>query len=170
MAQIISPRTEDEPTVSDFDFRQWLHRASDWAADYHETLRDRPVRARTVPGAVAAEIAAAPPESGEAMESDLCRFRTHHSRRHDPLAASALLCLFPVQRRARRHRRRTAGRRHGGPVHAVADLAGGDRARSQDGRLAAPGRRSAGCLQGRAAGHRLLCHPVRHPHHARACS
>ena len=38
--------------MSDFDFRHWSHRAADWAADYHETLRTRPVRAQTEPGAI----------------------------------------------------------------------------------------------------------------------
>ncbi len=28
------------------DFRDWSHKAADWGADYRDTLRDRPVRAR----------------------------------------------------------------------------------------------------------------------------
>ncbi|MEM7221899.1 MAG: pyridoxal-dependent decarboxylase [Pseudomonadota bacterium] len=56
------------------DFRHWSHRAADWAADYHETLRDRPVRGQSAPGEVAAEIAAAPPEAAEPMEAVFADF------------------------------------------------------------------------------------------------
>ena len=54
--------------MDNFDFRHWLHKAADWAADYHETLRDRPVRAQTEPGEIAAQIADVPPETPESME------------------------------------------------------------------------------------------------------
>ena len=49
--------------------RHWSKRAADWAADYHATLRDRPVRAPLVPGAVARQLPAGPPEAAEAMEA-----------------------------------------------------------------------------------------------------
>jgi aromatic-L-amino-acid decarboxylase len=55
--------------MDDKDFRQWSHRAADWGADYRETLRERPVRAQTRPGEVAACIGASPPEQAEAMEA-----------------------------------------------------------------------------------------------------
>jgi aromatic-L-amino-acid/L-tryptophan decarboxylase len=48
--------------------RLWSKRAADWAADYHAGLRERPVRAPLVPGAVAAKIGPAAPEYPEAME------------------------------------------------------------------------------------------------------
>lgn len=51
------------------EFRQWSHKAADWGADYRETLRDKPVRARTRPGEIAARIADAAPETGEPMEA-----------------------------------------------------------------------------------------------------
>lgn len=60
--------------MSDFDFRHWSHRATDWAADYHETLRARPVRAQTEPGAIAAQIPNAPPEAAESMETIFADF------------------------------------------------------------------------------------------------
>jgi aromatic-L-amino-acid decarboxylase len=60
--------------MTDFDFRHWSHRAADWAADYRETLRDRPVRAQTQAGAIAAQIADAPPEEGESMEEIFADF------------------------------------------------------------------------------------------------
>ena len=49
--------------------RLWSKRAADWAADYHGTLRDRPVRAPLVPGAVARQLPGAAPEQAEAMEA-----------------------------------------------------------------------------------------------------
>jgi len=48
--------------------RLWSKRAADWAADYHGTLRDRPVRAPLVPGAVARQLPGMAPEQAEAME------------------------------------------------------------------------------------------------------
>ena len=37
------------------EFRGWSHKAADWGADYRSTLRERPVRARTAPGEIAAQ-------------------------------------------------------------------------------------------------------------------
>ena len=54
------------------EFSDWGAKISQWAADYHTNLRDRPVRAQSAPGEVAALIAPAPPEGpqdmGEIME------------------------------------------------------------------------------------------------------
>ena len=50
------------------DLRHWSKRAADWAADYHAGLRDRPVRAPLVPGAVSARLPATAPDQPEAME------------------------------------------------------------------------------------------------------
>ncbi len=55
-------------------FRQWSHKAADWGADYRESLRDRPVRAQTAPGEIAAAIASAPPEMAEPMEAIFADF------------------------------------------------------------------------------------------------
>ena len=49
------------------DLRDWSKRAADWAHDYHATLRDRPVRAPMVPGAIAAQIASHAPEGAHDM-------------------------------------------------------------------------------------------------------
>ncbi|MCV0397265.1 MAG: aspartate aminotransferase family protein [Rhizobiaceae bacterium] len=51
------------------EFARWGARISQWGADYHQTLRDRPVRSTTQPGAIAAALPATPPEAGEGMEA-----------------------------------------------------------------------------------------------------
>ena len=56
------------------EFRDWSHKAADWGADYRATLRDRPVRASTAPGDIAALIAPSPPESAEPMEAIFADF------------------------------------------------------------------------------------------------
>ncbi|WP_029040545.1 pyridoxal phosphate-dependent decarboxylase family protein [Cucumibacter marinus] len=55
-------------------FRHWSRRAADWGADYRETLRDKPVRAQTAPGAIAAKIPETPPEAAEPMEAIFADF------------------------------------------------------------------------------------------------
>ncbi|MEZ5728458.1 MAG: pyridoxal-dependent decarboxylase [Burkholderiaceae bacterium] len=55
-------------------FRHWSHRAADWAADYHAGIADRPVRAQTEPGAIAAQIATTPPEAPEPFEQIFADF------------------------------------------------------------------------------------------------
>ncbi|MDQ2632172.1 MAG: pyridoxal-dependent decarboxylase, partial [Pseudomonadota bacterium] len=47
---------------------KWSRRAADWGVDYRDTLRERPVRATTQPGDIAALIASSPPENPEPME------------------------------------------------------------------------------------------------------
>lgn len=56
------------------EFRHWSRKAADWGADYRETLRNRPVRARSRPGDIARQIADSAPESGEAMETIFADF------------------------------------------------------------------------------------------------
>ena len=50
------------------DLRTWSKRAADWAHEYHATLRDRPVRAQTAPGATAARLPERAPEEPEPIE------------------------------------------------------------------------------------------------------
>ncbi len=52
-------------------FKRWSHKAVDWSAHYLETVGDRPVRAQTQPGDIAAQLPTAPPETGEDMEQIL---------------------------------------------------------------------------------------------------
>ena len=56
------------------EFARWGGRISDWAARYHRSLRDRPVRARTRPGETLAQLPATPPERGVAMEAIMADF------------------------------------------------------------------------------------------------
>ena len=51
------------------DLRDWSKRAADWAHSYHTTLRERPVRAPLIRGAISAQLAPSPPESAEPMET-----------------------------------------------------------------------------------------------------
>lgn len=55
-------------------FAKHAHKIADWSADYHNTLRDRPVRSQTEPGKLAAQLPLSPPESGETMEDILSDF------------------------------------------------------------------------------------------------
>ncbi len=56
------------------EFGDWGKAISTWAAEYHRTIRDRPVRAQTEPGEIAAQIPAAPPEHGTAMDTIFADF------------------------------------------------------------------------------------------------
>lgn len=50
----------------------WSKKIADWGAQYHKTLRERPVRAQTKPGDIAAQLPKAPPTKPEAM-ADILR-------------------------------------------------------------------------------------------------
>lgn len=56
------------------EFRKWSHRASDWAADYHDGIDKRPVRPRLQPGAIGRMIETSPPEEAHAMEDIFADF------------------------------------------------------------------------------------------------
>jgi len=49
-------------------FRQHLHRIADWIADYREKISERPIAPKDKPGAVLAQLEAAPPESGASLD------------------------------------------------------------------------------------------------------
>lgn len=51
------------------DYLEWAERAARWGAEYLDTLDQRPVRAQTKPGEIAALLPASPPESPAAMET-----------------------------------------------------------------------------------------------------
>ena len=50
------------------EFSDWGIKISQWAADYHKNLRDRPVRAQTATGDVAALLEHSAPETPQSME------------------------------------------------------------------------------------------------------
>jgi aromatic-L-amino-acid decarboxylase len=50
------------------EFSEWGRRVADWAQDYHLTVGDRPVRARTQPGDILRALPGAPPETPQDME------------------------------------------------------------------------------------------------------
>jgi len=56
------------------EYLRWARRAAAWGAGYLETLRERPVRAQTRPGEIAAMLPAEPPESAEDMETIFADF------------------------------------------------------------------------------------------------
>ena len=56
------------------DYYQWAERAAQWGAGYLATLEERPVRAQTRPGEIAAMLPAAPPEAPDDMETIFADF------------------------------------------------------------------------------------------------
>lgn len=56
------------------DYAHWAKQIADWGADYHKTLRDRPVRAQTQVGEIAAQLPTAPPVQGEDMTAIMADF------------------------------------------------------------------------------------------------
>lgn len=55
-------------------FPAWAARVGDWAARYHGTLRDRPVRSQVAPGDVARGLGTAAPEAGEPLDDIFADF------------------------------------------------------------------------------------------------
>lgn len=56
------------------DYAHWGRHIADWGAEYHKTLRDRPVRAQTAPGEIAAQLPTAPPNAPEDMAAVMADF------------------------------------------------------------------------------------------------
>ena len=56
------------------DYYQWAKRAARWGADYLATLDDRPVRAQTSPGDIAAMLPESPPEEPAEMDAIFADF------------------------------------------------------------------------------------------------
>ncbi len=54
--------------------RDWSKRAADWAHGYHAGLRDRPVRAPLLPGAIAGQLPRTAPEAPEPMAAIFADF------------------------------------------------------------------------------------------------
>jgi aromatic-L-amino-acid decarboxylase len=58
----------------ELDFDRWSIKAAEWGVAYRASLHERPVRAQTKPGDIAAQLPAMPPEQGEAMEAIFADF------------------------------------------------------------------------------------------------
>lgn len=56
------------------DYAKWGRHIANWGAQYHKTLSDRPVRAQTKLGEIAAQIPPSAPEAGEDMSAILKDF------------------------------------------------------------------------------------------------
>ncbi|WP_127114691.1 pyridoxal phosphate-dependent decarboxylase family protein [Shimia sediminis] len=56
------------------DFAKWGAKFADWAKSYHETIRDRPVRAQVAPGEVFNALPVTPPDTGTDMEEIFADF------------------------------------------------------------------------------------------------
>jgi aromatic-L-amino-acid decarboxylase len=56
------------------DFATHAKDVADWGADYHKTIRDRPVRAQTAPGDVSSQLPDSPPEDGTDMANIMADF------------------------------------------------------------------------------------------------
>ncbi|MFZ9197891.1 MAG: pyridoxal phosphate-dependent decarboxylase family protein [Paracoccaceae bacterium] len=56
------------------ELNQWSKRAADWATEYHASLRDHPVRAPLVPGAISGQLPQSPPEMAEPIEAIFADF------------------------------------------------------------------------------------------------
>ncbi len=56
------------------DLNRLSKRAADWALEYHENLRDRPVRSQVQPGEMAAKLGTSPPEIGTNADEILEEF------------------------------------------------------------------------------------------------
>jgi aromatic-L-amino-acid decarboxylase len=69
-----SNTSQPAPTLGDIPadvFREHLHRIADWIADYRENIADRPIAPNAKPGAVLAQLAAAPPETSTSLDEIL---------------------------------------------------------------------------------------------------
>lgn len=56
------------------DWRKWAVRAAEWGIDYRASLRERPVRPRVEPGAIARQLPKRPPEAAEPMDQVFADF------------------------------------------------------------------------------------------------
>ena len=128
------------------DYFRWAERAARWGAEYLATLEERSVRAQTAPGEIAAMLPAAPPEEPVDMETIFADFErivpegmTHWQHRR-------FFAYFPANAAPASMIAENLTSGHGGPVHALADLACGYRDRDPHGRL--DGARPSGCRRG----------------------
>ena len=53
------------------DYAKWTDRATKWITSYFSTIADQPVRAKTAPGEISAQMPGSPPEQPVNMETIL---------------------------------------------------------------------------------------------------
>jgi aromatic-L-amino-acid decarboxylase len=58
------------------EFLDWSEKAARWGVDYRQDIRNRPVRAQTMPGDIARQIGAQAPEAGESMDKIFSDFES----------------------------------------------------------------------------------------------
>ena len=66
-----SKTPESVPVLGDIPpdtFRKHLHEMADWIADYREKIEERPIAPNAKPGALLAQLEAAPPETGASLD------------------------------------------------------------------------------------------------------
>ena len=56
------------------EFAHWGEHISRWAADYHQSMPERPVRAQTEPGQISSQLEVSPPETGQPMDTIMADF------------------------------------------------------------------------------------------------
>ena len=56
------------------EYEKWVKHLGEWGAEYHKTLRARPVRAQTKPGEIAQQLAQSAPETGTSMTEIMSDF------------------------------------------------------------------------------------------------
>ena len=159
-----SPPPPSSPHLGDMDpaaFRRAGHELVDWIAGYLEEAERYPVLSRVKPGEGPRRPAPGRARRRRAVERHPRRRRAHRRPRPDPLEPPRVLRVLRDKRQRPRHPRRLPERRVQRPGHAVAHLAGGDRARRGGPGLAAAPARAAGRLRGGHLRHRLDLDPAR---------
>ncbi len=63
-------------TMNNAEFREWAHRLADRMADYHENIEDYPVKSKSKPGDIIAQLPVSPPLESEAMEEIMSDFES----------------------------------------------------------------------------------------------
>ena len=56
------------------EYEKWVKHLGEWGAEYHKTLRNRPVRAQTKPGDIAQQLEESAPETGTDMTEIMSDF------------------------------------------------------------------------------------------------